>query len=446
MRHRISAGLMKAVRTATYCCSSNRFSCLPGMRSTLSSSVFSFPFSSTVIRGSRRYKISTPFPFPAPVGKNKKLSSPVSRRPAAPQSFPRTKLPFLQQVVQRVLKMPPIPMPISPQSPSLTTSSFSTRNKNKSETSFVSQSSSSENGSPLYMVASSFAPYPPDLLSEGKGGSKKAQDLQKKNMAPKLNGGCANGEEKSSPKGTSTKNTSFVLYRDEACVLVNDAYPKSTVHALILPLDPSLQSLNDLNGSLCTSSSSSFPRGRGEGRGTREEETSSIAPFSSTSESPSSSSSSSCTTSEQSQWTVRPQNHIQLLEHMCRVADSYVQFLQKVEPTKYANRRFITGFHSLPSLPQLHMHLISMDLESPCLKHKKHYNSFSTYFFLTSDRIVDDLKKNQYITLNQDTSTLAQYEKQAMECLWCGMPLKDMPSMKRHVPHCSLNKAYITSP
>lgn len=442
MSHRISAGLMKTVRPASYSCSGNRSGCLGGMHSTLSSP-FLFPFfSSTSIRTSRRYKITTPLPFPTPTGRSKKLPSPVSRPPAAPHSFPRTRLPFLQQVVQRVLKMPPIPTPTSP--PSLTASSFSRRNKNKAENNF-SPSTSSGNDAELFMMASAFAPYPSHLLQEEMVGPKNAHDLQKKNLATKRNRDIANSKEKSSKNGISTKNTSFVLYRDESCVLVNDAYPKSTVHALILPLDPSLQSLNDLNGSLCASSSF-FPRGSGEGRGTLEEEASPIAPFFSPSANPSSSSSSPCTTSEYSQWALRPQNHIQLLEHMCHVADSYTQFLQKVEPAQYAHRRFITGFHSLPSLPQLHMHLISMDLESPCLKHKKHYNSFSTYFFLTSDRIVDDLKKNQYITLNQDTSTLAQYEKQAMECLWCGTPLKDIPSMKKHIPHCSLNKAYITPP
>lgn len=40
------------------------------------------------------------------------------------------------------------------------------------------------------------------------------------------------------------------------------------------------------------------------------------------------------------------------------------------------------GFHAVPSMTRLHMHIISKDMVSPCLKTKIHWNSFTTEFFL----------------------------------------------------------------
>eukprot|EP00796_Vickermania_ingenoplastis_P000868 gene868-500_t len=217
------------------------------------------------------------------------------------------------------------------------------------------------------------------------------------------------------PGEAKQPNGSCILYRDEVCLLVNDAYPKSTVHCLLLPLDISLASLNDLTydakADAANSSSSGFPP-----------PAPSPAPPAAIN-----------TTTAVRRWA-RPRNHVELVEHMCRVADAYVQFLKRHSPKDYAKRRFITGFHALPSLPQLHMHLLSMDLASPCLKHKKHYNSFATYFFLTSERVVDDLRQNGRVTLNQKVAELQRMEEQPMKCLWCGTGLKDIPTMKKHVP------------
>ena len=36
------------------------------------------------------------------------------------------------------------------------------------------------------------------------------------------------------------------------------------------------------------------------------------------------------------------------------------------------------GFHAIPSMPQLHMHVVSQEFDSACLKTKRHYNTFTT--------------------------------------------------------------------
>ncbi|KAK3943320.1 Aprataxin-like protein [Diplogelasinospora grovesii] len=40
------------------------------------------------------------------------------------------------------------------------------------------------------------------------------------------------------------------------------------------------------------------------------------------------------------------------------------------------------GIHAHPSMRHLHVHIISRDMHSASLKHKKHYNSFNTPFFI----------------------------------------------------------------
>ncbi|KAF2105100.1 aprataxin-like protein [Rhizodiscina lignyota] len=42
----------------------------------------------------------------------------------------------------------------------------------------------------------------------------------------------------------------------------------------------------------------------------------------------------------------------------------------------------IAGIHTHPSMNHMHVHIISRDRHSPCLKHRKHYNSFNTDFFV----------------------------------------------------------------
>ncbi len=48
----------------------------------------------------------------------------------------------------------------------------------------------------------------------------------------------------------------------------------------------------------------------------------------------------------------------------------------------YASSLNRIGFHAKPSMDHLHLHVLSTDFLSPCLKTKKHWNSFNTEHFL----------------------------------------------------------------
>jgi len=61
------------------------------------------------------------------------------------------------------------------------------------------------------------------------------------------------------------------------------------------------------------------------------------------------------------------------------------------------------GYHAMPSMQRLHLHVISTDFNSPYLKTKYHWNSFTTSFFLHSQGLYCI---NFYLNYSQDTKTL----------------------------------------
>ncbi|XP_032297283.1 aprataxin isoform X2 [Coturnix japonica] len=71
--------------------------------------------------------------------------------------------------------------------------------------------------------------------------------------------------------------------------------------------------------------------------------------------------------------------HLELLEHMHSVGQKMIEQC----PAK-GSLEFRLGYHAIPSMSQLHLHVISQDFDSPALKTKKHWNSFTTEYFLNS--------------------------------------------------------------
>ena len=175
--------------------------------------------------------------------------------------------------------------------------------------------------------------------------------------------------------------TKTCLHRDANCMIFADAFPKSAVHCLVVPVDRALHSLNDLTA-----------------------------------------------------------EHVALLDAMSSAAQKYSRFLKQASP-KFARLKFIEGYHSLPSLPLLHLHLISLDLDSECMNTRKHYNTFATNFFLPGDAVRRDLHLHGRVTINQDVEHLEELEKAPLTCLWCGEPFQQMPKLKQHLSTCSNNLA-----
>jgi aprataxin len=72
------------------------------------------------------------------------------------------------------------------------------------------------------------------------------------------------------------------------------------------------------------------------------------------------------------------------------------------------------GIHAHPSMNHLHVHVMSVDRSSECLRHRKHYNSFATPFFVPVEDFPlakDDVRRHP---------GKEGYLQRDMECWRCG--------------------------
>ncbi|CAO1627376.1 unnamed protein product [Parajaminaea phylloscopi] len=92
------------------------------------------------------------------------------------------------------------------------------------------------------------------------------------------------------------------------------------------------------------------------------------------------------------------------------------------------------GFHAVPSMDTVHLHVISTDLVSPRLKHKKHYQSFhpTKGFFLHLDQIKSLVAANAK-ALPRPPSWYEDLLKQPLVSHIDGKTYKNMPELKRHL-------------
>ncbi|KAI8922727.1 HIT-like domain-containing protein [Entophlyctis helioformis] len=97
-----------------------------------------------------------------------------------------------------------------------------------------------------------------------------------------------------------------------------------------------------------------------------------------------------------------------------------------------ASTAFKTGFHAIPSMRQLHLHVLGTDHDAPALKTKHHYNSFTTPFFVPLEAVVQRLETDDRIDM--DTAYYSALVKSTpMSCVHCGTVFTSMPSLKSHL-------------
>jgi aprataxin len=173
-----------------------------------------------------------------------------------------------------------------------------------------------------------------------------------------------------------------VLYCDSECIIVPDKYPKSRYHILVLARDPKLQGPLDLTS-----------------------------------------------------------DDVALVQHMKDVGLKWAR--EHAAASGGVKERLSIGFHSVPSMRQLHLHVLTTDYDSVCLKRKQHWNSFTTDFFLDVDWVIAQLESLSHTSSSQNQRYL-EYdvaEKEAlikgpMRCPKCSAMLEGMPEVKAHVALC----------
>ncbi|XP_026158118.1 aprataxin isoform X1 [Mastacembelus armatus] len=117
--------------------------------------------------------------------------------------------------------------------------------------------------------------------------------------------------------------------------------------------------------------------------------------------------------------------HCDLVKHMQQVADQIVQ-----QCPDAGSLRFRTGYHAIPSMSHVHLHVISQDFDSPCLKNKKHWNSFTTDYFIESHDVIRMLETNGVVTVKEGTSELL---KLPLRCHMCRKEISTIPALKEHL-------------
>lgn len=95
---------------------------------------------------------------------------------------------------------------------------------------------------------------------------------------------------------------------------------------------------------------------------------------------------------------------------------------------------FKFGFHAIPSLRQLHMHVISQDLSGTAMKNKKHWNSFTTDFFIPASRLLAELETRGSIWV--DSRAAENLLKSRLRCHKCNCVIPSFAKLKEHILDC----------
>jgi aprataxin len=160
-----------------------------------------------------------------------------------------------------------------------------------------------------------------------------------------------------------------VVYCDDDFIAIKDKYPKAKCHYLVMPRDRKYRSLKDL---------------------TEDDE--------------------------------------DMLRNMEGVANYLVNSNnENGDPTLV----FKYGFHAVQSMNHLHMHVISQDFDSPCLKNKKHWNSFTTTFFVPLEEVLINLEKGEVDFSYRETRLNG-----GLKCHRCGKVQCNIPTLKQHIAGC----------
>ncbi|XP_027714869.1 aprataxin isoform X1 [Vombatus ursinus] len=119
------------------------------------------------------------------------------------------------------------------------------------------------------------------------------------------------------------------------------------------------------------------------------------------------------------------QQHEELLKHMHAIGEKMIE-----ECVDSKHLQFRLGYHAVPSMSHVHLHVISQDFDSPCLKNKKHWNSFNTDYFIESQDVIKMIQKDGKVTVPEGTSDLL---KLPLRCHICKEQQPTIPQLKDHL-------------
>lgn len=149
--------------------------------------------------------------------------------------------------------------------------------------------------------------------------------------------------------------SSVVIYYNDDFVAINDLYPKSSLHLLLLPRDPSKFFLHPYDA---FEDADFLQKVRAEVKKLRTLAAGELR---------------------------RRYGKYSSQEKARREAVEQDPPPDDLPPGRDWEKEIIVGIHAKPSMNHLHIHVLSVDRYSDRLKHRKHYNSFATPFLVDID-------------------------------------------------------------
>ncbi|XP_059174998.1 aprataxin-like [Physella acuta] len=132
---------------------------------------------------------------------------------------------------------------------------------------------------------------------------------------------------------------------------------------------------------------------------------------------------------------VMPKRKIASLKSLTKEDVELLRHMHKkgVEISDRANKelKFRLGYHAVPSMSHVHMHVISQDFNSACLKTKKHWNSFTTKYFVDSEDLIKAIETVGHWQVNQ--TEMNDLLKQDLKCHVCRQTFQTIPMLKAHI-------------
>ncbi|EGG21829.1 histidine triad family protein [Cavenderia fasciculata] len=124
-------------------------------------------------------------------------------------------------------------------------------------------------------------------------------------------------------------------------------------------------------------------------------------------------------------------SHIPLLKKMYQDGMNYIK---KNYPSIDIDKNLQVGFHAIPSMRQLHMHFNTKDYNTPQLKRKEHWQSFTTEFYIPQNEFIGMLETNNQITI--DKEKMLAIKDRPLECPKCHKQFDSIPKVKSHHSTC----------
>ncbi|XP_020585872.1 transcription factor bHLH140 isoform X2 [Phalaenopsis equestris] len=119
--------------------------------------------------------------------------------------------------------------------------------------------------------------------------------------------------------------------------------------------------------------------------------------------------------------------HLPMLQKMHAAGLKWAEKFSSDDPSLV----FRLGYHSVPSMRQLHLHVISQDFDSTHLKKKKHWNSFNTPFFRDSIDVHEEININGLATLKDEKILSSE-----LRCHRCKSAHPNIPRLRSHIAAC----------